>query len=463
MNRATTRGTNGDGRHTDGKSYLFTWPAIEGYSTGWEGHDFWTAGWAVEYLFNRFKDPDATLGLQFEISKTVLRELYEIRLPEIDVEGVSLSDAVTKVLTAVGYHWCVIPDIKTGQWIFKTWKPGTGIGTADVHFPEVATNLSAMKVAQQTNRFDVTYDYRSIVNDYMGIGSLKRYEDDWSLQKAWDSDHEAKTDEYYYRSGKDGTANPDWETYRNVWRRWAIDGAGLITGTYKNFLNFLGPYYFQRPRYLDDQALTPEDNDEGIRKPAEVFVHHDDGGGAAWKRVDGNVDVFAEGLADGIYLDGKQITVDGGTEGEDLVDVMKATDQLKVISAIEGDLAINEAREDAESKASYLTRQKALRLPEFKYEKRWTNDYGTTEVLRDDTTKMQTFLDEKLEATKDPVMSVSITTPLLYYNLTPGTTIRKITGRDIDINSEIVTVDFLLDSEQSMQLSLADTRMRRFT
>jgi len=462
MNRATTRGDNPDkpGRASDDDSYLFTWPALEKYSTEWEGHDFWTVGYALEYLFARFKDPDATITLYTTMPETVLKELAAIQLPEVDVEGLFLAEAISKIMQSVGYHWGIVPSAKTGEWLFKTWKPGTRVGTADVHFPAVASNLSAMKVAQQTNRFDISYDYRNIVNEYMGIGSLKRYENDWSLQKAWDSDKESENDEYYYRSGKNATANPDWEAYRNVWRRWAIDGAGLITSTYKNFTDLLGTHYFQRPRYLDDQVLTPEDNDEGIRKPAEIFLHHD----GSWKRMDGNVDIFSEGLADGIYLDGKQITVDGGTEGEALVDVMKDVDEVEVIAAVEADLAINETKSDTASKADYLTRQKALRLPDFKYEKRWANDRdNSTEVLRDDTTKMQEFLDQKLEATKDPVMSVSITTPLLYYNLTPGTTIRKISGRDITIGAEIVAVDFMLDSEQSMQLSLADTRMRRFT
>ena len=459
MNRATTRGTSGDGRADDDASYLFTWLALAKYTSAWEGHDFWTVGQALEYLFNRFKDPDATLPLTVVIPDTLMRELHEIQLLEVDVEGLSLSNAVTKVLTSVGYHWCVIPNRKTGQWELNTWKPGEGTGTADVHFPAVASNLSEMSGAHQANRFDINYDYRNIVNDYMGIGSLKRYEDDWKLTKAWDADLEGASDAKYYRSGKDETANPDWETYKNVWRRWAIDGAGLITGTYKDFTNFLGPYYFQRPRYLDDQALTPENATEGTRKPAEVFLHHD----GTWKRMDGNVDVFSEGFADGIYLDGKQITVDGGTEGEDLVTIMKDVDDVEVIAAIEADLAINETREDTTSKADYLTRQKALRLPDFKYEKRWASEYGDIEVLRDDTTKMQEYLDEKLAATKDPVLSVSITTPLIYYNLIPGTTIRKITGRDITIGAEIVSVDFMLDSEQSMQLSLSDTRMRRFT
>ena len=456
MNRDTSGGLGGNGRADDGASYLFTYQAIEGYSSAWEGHNFWTVGQTLEYLFNRFKDPDATLPLTVIIPQSVIQDLNATRIPEMDVEGMSLSDAITKVLSSVGYHWAVTPNRTTGRWELSTWKPGKGVGTADVHFPAAGTDLANMNVSKQTNRFDINYDYRNIVNDYLGIGALSRYENEWTLRKGW-SASEGQDPEYYYRSGINETVNPDWEAYKDVFRRWVIDGAGLITGTKRDFAGTIGAYYQERPRHLDDQALTKE-TDENDRKPAEVWLHHD----GAWKRMDGNVDIFAEGFADGIYIDGKQITVDGGTEGEALVDIMTDVDEVKVLTAIEGDLTTEVLLGNSASQGNYLTRQKSLRLPDYKFEDREANEYGGTEVLRDDITELQGFLAQKLAATKDPVMSVSITTPLIYYNLVPGTTIGRITGRDIEINSEVISVDFLL-TEQELQISLADTRMRRFT
>ncbi|KKM17369.1 hypothetical protein LCGC14_1676500, partial [marine sediment metagenome] len=187
-----------------------------------------------------------------------------------------------------------------------------------------------------------------------------------------------------------------------------------------------------------------------------------------WKRLDGDVDVFSDGFADGIYFDGQTITVDGGAVPTDpnLVDIMKAVDEVEIICALEGDQGIEQVRNNSTSQEKYLIRQKSLNLPDFKFEKRQfvlPNNYGSEETFRDDTTKMQKYLDAKLASTKDPVMSVSITTPILYYNLIPGDTIRKISGREIDINAQIVTVDLLLDPEQSCQISLSDERMRRFT
>lgn len=477
-------GPFGTGRSTDQKSYLFTHPANEGFSSEWENHDFWRLGDAVEYLINRFEDPDDVVIGRLDAEHKDFVALKEIRLPEIDVDGMTLTQALTEVFSSVGYHWMAKPNLNTGAFEAWWWKPGTrrdddgnlidgkNLGVTSVYFPAVGTNLSDVKVRQSANRFSVNYDYKSIINSYKGRGDSERYEDDWTLSKGWDASTEsgdAANKKRYYRSGTGTEANPHWETYKNTYRRWVLDGSGLITGTARDFAATLGGSYMQRPRNLADKALS-KDGDEGLRLPAEFFIYDD----STWKRIDGNVYVLGEGLADGIYIDGRRLKLDGA-EANDLWDIMKDVTSVKIISHIPSDYTVARTKEDSASKQKYLTRQASIRDEAYKYEKRWSNGYGSTEVIRDDGTKLEEFLSEKLEATKDPVLSVSLTLPNLNWTLRPGMLVKQIEGRDIIFGtvtdtdegqrivggSEIISVDMMLDPSQETQLSLSDTRLRR--
>jgi len=284
MNRLTDSGTLGTGRHSDDASYLFTWPAIDPFSTGWEdanfttgisewvGHDFWTAGQALEYLFNRFRDPDTGLTLDLEVKTQDLQALNNIRLPELDVEGMNLSDAISAVFASIGYHYRILPNINTGQWELDWWQPGVGTNIKDLFYPEVGQNMGSAPQGLQTDSIDMNFDFRSIANSYFGIGDLAKAEIIWTLRKLW-TESEDEADENYYRSGTEGKTNPDWEKFKNVFRRWGFDGAGLITGVPENFGALLGTNFMDRPRHLGDEALS-RDDEEGVREAAEVFVKH---------------------------------------------------------------------------------------------------------------------------------------------------------------------------------------------
>lgn len=162
---------------------------------------------------------------------------------EIDVEGLSLLAALEKCCNAGGVRFRFEGVNREGgpgeRIVFYVHGKGRSVELNHQRYGE-AMSVSRTNIC----RVESEREYYPVTRRYVGRGGWKRYEAVFELASAWDSSMEGLGQGEYSQS-----ASSDFETVRDVYRRWCLNEAGDYAGQAFDFGSlFEGAEYLQRRR-----------------------------------------------------------------------------------------------------------------------------------------------------------------------------------------------------------------------
>lgn len=182
---------------------------------------FWSCAEAVHYLLNEYIVPG-----QLQIPGTAQLEAVfgEQMLDETDVEGLSVIKALEKCCEQAQVAFKFAPrlsETRPRQRIVF-YRPGRG-KKVELNLQYAGQSLSISK----TNIADIKSErqYWPVTDKFIVQGNLKRFEATFDLIKAWDPALEGQASDKYSPS-----TNVDFETVKDVYRKWCLNEADDYTG-----------------------------------------------------------------------------------------------------------------------------------------------------------------------------------------------------------------------------------------
>jgi len=180
----------------------------------------WTCAEAIDYLLSEYV-PDSLL---YRPTAEQLLALTANRLlPELDVTGLNLLEALQQCCEAAGIQFQFAPRIAETDpsQAITFYRNGQG-RAVELNCQQGGEPLSLSRTNVGTLHSERAF--YPITNRYIGQGEFKVYEATFDLVKAWDPALEGTS---YYDFGI--STNPDFDKVRDVYRRWCLNEAGDYT------------------------------------------------------------------------------------------------------------------------------------------------------------------------------------------------------------------------------------------
>jgi len=405
------------------------------------GRRVWYVRDIVLYIVNRYLDTDLwdTAQIASELDKHgVLALVYTA---DLNVEGMTPLEAIELVLARVGYGYTEIVHpfgyVGKNHWLRFWRRGGVRIGTDDegqpifesqkeVRLPAVRAkvgdsweNVNARKAELQ--RLEQSVDASEYVTRVVGIGAPVLYEADFELTADWSAALQG-ADGADYRMWDDkaaGTMNPEFETNKNVYRRWKLgeDDADLAHAKLASVI--LSSNEAVRPRLFQNRF---DKTDEG----GAIQVYTAASGGT-WGDAK-KISFHPRTDKAGIYITENEI--DGITKAES-----SATPySLKVRAVIESDerltVTVDNTDEDVADAQGRYTVTKYVYDDRFEKWLSIASGGATQTTERDDTTAFEEYLTRKLNALCGYGTATGISIFEFTTKFQPGDVITKIAGRD---------------------------------
>jgi hypothetical protein len=344
----------------------------------------WTIAEAVAYLLAEY----VSAGELAIPSVEVLEEMFgHEKAGEIDVDGMSVPDAMEKCCEPTGVRFRFEACIEEGE-------PAERIVLyRDGEERQVELNLQRAGERLSVSRtniagIDSEREYYPVTRRYVGRGAVKVYEAAFGLVKAWDGALEGKVQSEYSPS-----TSTDFESVRDVYRRWCLNEAGDYTdppysrGQAYDFASlFEGEAYMQRRREFLKTA-------EGTML---LEVSYDDG--QTWSGYAGSYELFDDEC--GVWLD------DDALSTEMWAAISAGTLLMRMTAAVEGDGRLTVSVADGPVGSCAEVVDEVIDMPQYGYRRA-----VPTGVLRDDSTAMHAELRRMCEAGRAVIETIDIETP----------------------------------------------------
>jgi hypothetical protein len=253
----------------------------------------WTLAEAIYYLLwslntaqtNIANETLGNLQAVFNDPTVVIRDLRIAR-------GTWLAEALDVVLTPLGYQWKV-SRTALGARIYSFWKKGNGGTLRSVSHQRLGSTL--VPASTNVEAAGLKFDVSSLANDIVILGGYTEYEITAELARAW-----PESDDPPPGIGDElSTDHPDFESKKDVLRRWVLNEAGdyiglrpelddVYTSDIRDALSAAGiaaDFVPRRRRLLP--TLTLDANGEPIGKTDGVEVEYSDELSSQWKPVTG--------------------------------------------------------------------------------------------------------------------------------------------------------------------------------
>ncbi len=259
----------------------------------------------------------------------------DVVLEELDVEGKSLLDALRAVCGQASVEFMFVP-AEAGEGAVERivfYRFGQGrVVELDCQPEGEAFGLAATNVVSIRGEQDVW----PVTHRFVGKGAARQFEGTFDLVKAWKLAGEGKTRTEYSPS-----TSGDFDSVRDVYRRWCLNEAGDYTGSpYERGEVFdftavfeTDEYAVRRRRFL--KALTRGDDGESLGYYLEVSYDS----GIVWEEYAGGFDVLADECGVWLNDDGFADAVWDGAVAGTLRFRMTATvesDERLMISVADG-------------------------------------------------------------------------------------------------------------------------------
>lgn len=263
------------------------------------GGAYWTVADAVVYLlsehivFGRLQIPGVA-------------ELESVfggaRAEEIDVDGLSLIKALRKCCDGTGVTFRFVPrDERIGplhRIVF--YRPGRG-RAVEMNYQRAGERLSISRT--NVCRLDSERAFWPVTHRFIGHGDFKVYEATFDLIEAWDPAGEGGPQSDYSPS-----TNADFESVRNVYRKWSLNESGDYSqapynqgDTFDFSKIFETDSYVQRRRTFE-QALSTDASGASLGYYLEVSYDN----GSVWQEYTDGFNVSSSEC--GVWLSSDQLS-----------------------------------------------------------------------------------------------------------------------------------------------------------
>lgn len=262
---------------------------------------FWSCAEAVHYLLNEY-----IIRGQLQVpGMAQLEAVFGKRiLDETDVEGLPVIKALQKCCGQAQVAFKFEPRLsETGpreRIVF--YRAGRGkkvelnLQYAGQSLSISKTNIAGIKSERQ---------YWPVTDKFIVQGDLKRFEATFDLIKAWDPALEGQASDKYSPS-----TNDDFETVKDVYRKWCLNEAGDYTGAPFNqggafdfSYIFLTPNYI-RHRRVFEKALSTDSAGGSLGYYLEVSFNN----GSTWQEYTDSFDVLSDEC--GVWLSDDELSTD---------------------------------------------------------------------------------------------------------------------------------------------------------
>jgi len=228
----------------------------------------------------------------------------EREIHELDVSGDSLLEAVRKCCDGCGLEFKFTPVVIAEQRreAIEFHRKGQG-RTVELNVQSGGEQLSISR----TNVFsyESKRDLWPVTNRYIGQGDYKVFEGTFELVMAWDPALESADYDRY-----SPLTNPDFESVRDVYRKWCLNEAGDYSGEpYNagpayNFSNVFGADAFVHRRRQFGKTLSCDGDGRSFGYVLEISYNS----GADWWPYPFGFDVFEDEC--GLWLDSDELDED---------------------------------------------------------------------------------------------------------------------------------------------------------
>jgi len=286
---------------------------------------WWSCAGAVAYLLGEHL-VDGQLGVG-DVEQ--LEGIFQgTPLGQLDVNGMSLLDALEKCCREAGVRFRFEPGREeTGpaeRIVF--YRPGAG-RRVELNHQRAGERLSISR----TNicRIESSRGFYPVTHRYIGMGDWKVYEATFDLVKAWDGSLEGGSQSDYSPS-----TNPDFDTVRDVYRKWCLNEAGEYGPGSFDFSSVFERAEFLRRKRVFLKALSTNAQGESLGYYLEVS--YDDG--ATWQEYGDSFDVLDDEC--GVWLSDDELSADVWTAAN------AGTLKFRITASVAGDQRLTVAVAD---------------------------------------------------------------------------------------------------------------------
>jgi len=384
----------------------------------------WTLDEAIAYLLC---EHGASADVDVPSPSEVRAAVDALVIRDVSLEGQTLVEALDALLELAGGRIVVTAEPHTAGLSrrLEIWYPGRAPAVRLAHQPPgrrydpAATNLAALSVRM---RFD------SAPRRYVARGDRKVYESTFDLVAGWDDALATYDPDDFSPS-----ANPDFDTVRDVFRKWVLNETGAYSeDPYERgpavdlSALFEGAPYVRRRR-----RLLPCLSRDGLGRSRGVYAELSLDGGAAWEQMNLGVRVLKNEC--GLYL------TDDPLPPRYIAAAMRDQVCVRVTAAIESDAVVAAAYPD-EASIDLPGRTRHLNVPAgYRYRRvaptsRFYGQAGADEA--DDSARLEELVRAAYLADRRTPAPTRIEIPYLAMGHRVGQRVLGLRGRRLDLARE---------------------------
>lgn len=456
------------------------------------------------YSSRTWKDPlENVVGNPLWLSEFGIGSLGELEIYDVDVDGLSLNEAINHTLKKAGLRWWCQP-ISTTQSQIRAFLAGPSGDTprkylylADIESGVLPTySVTPASIGSSKNNIEagrMNEDFADVANEIFGFGARKIFQKEWTLKPGWDSeiwddlligkttviiDEKEITTTVGFnialiRKHLREATSGNWDLYRDVGRRWILDESGAEAGEAHDFEETFETDEWAKIARPFLGSLVDESKFTYPTAKNPVSGEHE--------KIETHVRIL-ENQA-GIYIEGDEIappiftehgaSAIGGIIGQIIVPDPKLTTEIKITACITDDRALEKisSETDAQGRKKWLVgfwpnsdgdhSEVNRRMPlilDTEYQTDDQNEEKETEVEE----KLFDLVTRKEEENRDPSVSASFSIPWICTVYEPGDIIIGIRGRDLKFTAQIIEIRFEFEDSQRTELILEDLRLAEY-
>jgi len=270
----------------------------------------------------------------------------------------------------------------------------------------------------------------------VGRGSVKRFESTFELVEGWDQSLEENDYDLYSPS-----MNEDFATYQQVFRKWVLNEAGDYSeapyqqGEVYDLSKVFSTTIYERSRRRFEPGLSRTEQGEPISSASGAlgyFLEVSYNSGASWQPYGGAFHILKEEC--GIYLSGDQLGP------EVWVAICKGVLRFRITCSIEGDEPLEAVLSDGSVGSVRPVRTVLFNWADEFHFRRVTMGSIFAQVAGtgpgdevDDTLRLRGRLREELRRLRRQTLAGKAELRLIRPDIQPGDIVRRIGGRQIDL------------------------------
>ena len=384
----------------EGKSYrAFSHPDQSGAR--------WTLARAALYLLNEYL-PYGMIELPLEDQlESVMGSRYA---NDLDVEGDTLLEALEKICEMSHCRFRFVSRYGEEGALagIVFYRPGKG-SQAELNIQRAGESLEVSRT--NVHQYE-GIEYLPMTKRYVAKGAVKVFESTFDLVKAWNPSLEGGQQQDY------STTATDFETVRDVWRKWCLNEAGDYTASPYNqgerfdFTRVFGVTDYLIRRRVFYSALSCDSEEQSVG----CYVEASYDGGTSWSEFSGSFRVLDDQC--GIWINDDEIDSTMWT-------ALQAGDfRIRITATVESDERLVCEYADGPVGSAAPVEEHVLSAGQFEYRKVccdsifFGSEYGADET--DDTAALLGYVRQACLLAENITAEITVETPYVITGFFPG-------------------------------------------